>query len=246
MSDGLRSESEKRFSESDGLIRSPSEVRRSPSEVRQLPTALFFRRTPKTSDGLRSDSSDVRSESVGLQSDFSESEKTFGFFGLFFGLYQKFLSPIRTSASPKRVRIGLFGLHITICRTPKKVPSDSIGLNRTPKGLFRTFINFCRTLICKFFGRSDSDRTSPDSDWTKLSQNFSTPSDFRRTPAESEKRFSESEGLRRTPTKSANKIHSPTDEWLSPTFLVSPIKSDGLRSDSDGLRSDFGIFFRTR
>ena len=152
-------------------------------------------------------------------------------------------------ASPKRVRIGLFGLHITICRTPENVPSDSIGLNRTPKGVFRTFINFCRTFICKFFGRSDSDRTSRDSDRTKISQNFSTPSDFRRTPAESEKRFSESEGLRRTPTdseKSVNKIYSPTDEWLSPTFLASPIKSDGLRSDSDGLRSDFGIFFRTR
>ena len=166
------------------------------------------------------------------------------------------MSPIRTLASPKRVRIGLFGLHITICRTPKKVPSDSFGLNRTPKGVFRTFINFCRTFICKFFGRSDSDRTSRDSDRTKLSQNFSTPSDFRRTPVESEKRFSESEGLRRTPkdseglrrtlTKSVSKIHSPTDEWLSPTFLASPIKSDGLRSDSDGLRSDFGIFFRTR
>ena len=159
------------------------------------------------------------------------------------------MSPIRTSASPKRVRIGLFGLHITICRTPKKVPSDSIGLNRTPKGLFRTFINFCRTLICKFFGRSDSDRTSPDSDWTKLSKNFSTPSDFRRTPRSPKNVFrspKDSEGLRRTLTKSANKIHSPTDEWLSPTFLASPIKSDGLRSDSDGLRSDFGIFFRTR
>ena len=73
-SDGLRLESENRFSESDGLIRSPSESVRSPSEVRQLPTAFFLRRTPKTSDGLRSDSSDVRLESVGLQSDFSESE----------------------------------------------------------------------------------------------------------------------------------------------------------------------------
>ena len=73
-SDGLRLESENRFSESDELIRSPSESARSPSEVRQLPTAIFLRRTPKTSDGLRSDSSDVRLESVGLQSDFSESE----------------------------------------------------------------------------------------------------------------------------------------------------------------------------
>ena len=89
--------------------------------------------------------------------------------------------------------------------------------------------------------RSDVARLRLDQTITKFFYSVGLPKDsggvrktffgVRRTPKDSE-------GLRRTLTKSANKIHSPTDEWLSPTFLASPIKSDGLRSDVRRVRSE--------
>ena len=185
-----------------GVRRTPFGVRRKSDNFRRH---LYTCRTPKSPKRVRRTPIGPVGPPIGVR------RTHFGLFGVRINFWS-FRTTFRTSLkifesdsdfnkseeSPNRTIWTKF----RIFRTQKNVPSGSIGLNRTPRGVFRTFIHIGRTFICNIFGPSDSDRTSHDSDRTKKSKNFSTPSDFRKTPAESDGARKAFFGVRRTPTDS--------------------------------------------